>query len=337
MPPPGWYPDPEQLWTWRWWDGSSWSNLRAPQTGQVPHRDPYSFSAWFEDSFAAFKVVAGRVGWMIAVVWVAATALVGVFVVAVFNSGKGREIRDLLDFDRTFRSSDTVLLTDAELDRVGELGRDILIGAVPWMIALGVVLVIAWTWTAALSARVASRVGAGTVDDTSRVDDVADSVRRSPAVFASLLAVAGISAGTTLAAFAPMLVALGVGADGGVVAVAAVFGFLATMALAFLILGRLSLATAIAAMGGHGIGVRRSWQLTDGHFWGVVGRLVVAGLIAGAATFPFSLFQSFGVGLGFTTWLVVVLALQAASSVFATLVDIPARVVVVEHLAEQRP
>jgi hypothetical protein len=337
MPPPGWYPDPEQVWTWRWWDGSGWSDLRAPQTGRVPHRDPYSFSAWFEDSFAAFKVVARRVGWMIAAVWVAATALIGVFVIAVFNSGKGREIRELLDFDRTFRSSDTVLLTDAELDRVGELGRDILIGAVPWMIALGVVLVIAWTWTAALSARVAARVDSGTVDDTSHVDDAADSVRRSPAVFASLMAVAGIAAGATVAAFAPMLLAIGVGGDGGVVAVAAVFGSLAAIAVAFFVLGRLSLATAVAAIGGHGIGVRRSWELTDGHFWGVVGRLVVAGLIAGVATFPFSFLNSFGVALGFTTWLVVVLVLQAGSSVFATLVNIPAQVVVVEHLTKQQP
>ncbi len=60
-------------------------------------------------------------------------------------------------------------------------------------------------------------------------------------------------------------------------------------------------------------------------------------LIAGVATFPVGFLDSFGVALGFTTWLVVVLALQAVSSVFATLVNIPAQVVVVEHLTEQRP
>ena len=143
MPDTGWYPDPEQAWTWRWWDGSCWTDRRAPQTGWSPHRDPHSFSAWFEDSFAAIKAVTRRGGWLIALVWSATTALIGVFVVAVFSSAQGREIRELLDFDRTFGSSDTVLLTDVELDRVGELARDVLIGAVPWMIALGIVIVVA--------------------------------------------------------------------------------------------------------------------------------------------------------------------------------------------------
>ncbi len=337
MPPPGWYPDPEQAWTWRWWDGSRWTELRAPQTGWAPHRDPHSFSAWFEDSFAAFKAVTRRGGWLIALVWSAATALIGVFVVAVYTSAQGREIRELLDFDRTFRSSDTVLLTDAELDRVGDLARDVLVSAMPWMIALGIVLGIAWTWTTALAARVAARVGSGTVDEVGRADDAAESVRRVPAVFVSLLALVGISFGMIFAAFAPMLLAIGVGGGGGTVAVAAVFGVLAAFATTLWIFGRLMLATVIAAIGGHGIGVRRSWELTDGHFWGVVGRLVVASLIAGAATFPFSFFNSIGVTFGFGTWLALLLLLQAASSVIATLVNIPAQVILVEHLTEQQP
>ncbi len=274
---------------------------------------------------------------MVALVWVAATALIGVFVVAVYNSGRGRELRDLLQFDRRFGSGDTVVLTDAELDRVGELLRDIAIGSIPWMIALAVVLVATWTWTAALSARVAARVGPRTVDHVSRVDDAADSVRRCPAVLASLLALAGISGGAILVAFAPMLVAIGLGGGGGAVAVAAVFGLLAAFTFTFLIYGRLSLAAALAAVGGHGIGVRRSWELTDGHFWGVVGRLVVAGLVAGVVTFPFSFVTSFGAALGFATWLVLVVFLQAASSVMTTLVSIPAQVVLVEHLTEQHP
>ncbi|HYN34553.1 MAG TPA: DUF2510 domain-containing protein [Ilumatobacteraceae bacterium] len=336
MPPPGWYPDPEQAWTWRWWDGSRWTDLRAPQSGWLPHRDPHSFSAWFEDSFAAFKAVTRRAGWLIALVWIVATALIGIFVVAVYNSSKGREIRELVDFDQAFGSDSTVLLTDAELDRVGELARDILIAASPWMIVLAIVLVITWTFATALAARVAARVGSGTVDQVGRADDAADAVRRAPVVFVSLLALAGISLGMVLAAFAPMLLAIGVGGGGGVVAVAGVFGLLAAFAATFWIFGRLSLAPAIAAIGDHGIGVRRSWELTDGHFWGVVGRLVIASLIAGAATFPFSFFNSFGVAFGFSAWLTLVLLLQAASSVIATLVNIPAQVVLVEHLTEQR-
>ena len=154
-------------------------------------------------------------------------------------------------------------------------------------------------------------------------------------MFVSLLALAGISFALLLAAFAPMLLVIGVGGGGGAVAVAAVFGVLAALAIMFWILGRLTLATAIAAVGGHGIGVRRSWELTDGHFWGVVGRLVVAGLIASAATFPFSFLYSFGVTFGFGTWLTLLLLLQAASSVIATLVNVPAQVVLVEHLTEQ--
>ena len=49
--------------------------------GWTPHRDPHSFSAWFEDSFAAIKAVTRRGGWLIALVWSATTALIGVFVV----------------------------------------------------------------------------------------------------------------------------------------------------------------------------------------------------------------------------------------------------------------
>ena len=335
MPPPGWYPDPEQAWTWRWWDGSRWTDLRAPQTGWVPHRDPHSFSAWFEGSFAACKAVTRRAGWSIALVWSSVTALIGVFVVAVFTSARGREIRELLDFDRTFGSSDTVLLTDAEMDRVGDLARDLLIGAVPWMIALGIVLVIAWTWTTALSARVAARVSSATVDQVSRADEAADSVRRAPALFASMLALSAISFVVLLAAFAPMLLAIAAGGGGETVTVAAVFGVLAACAVTLWIFGRLTLAPAIAAIGGHGIGVRRSWELTHGHFWGVVGRLVVAGLIASAATFPFSFLSSFGATFGFGTWVALLLLLQAASSVISTLVNIPAQVVLVEHLTEQ--
>jgi len=335
MPPPGWYPDPERSWTWRWWDGVRWTEQRAPQASVGRHRNPYSFSAWFEQSVAAFTAVARRVGWLIASTWCTATAMLGVFVAVVYHSSKGREIRDLLQFDRGFGSGSTVSLTDAEADRVGELVRDIAIGAVPWMIALAVVLVVTWTWTAALAARVASRVDSGTVDLVTRADDAADSIRRAPVVFASMLALIAIIIAALLATFAPLLLVLGLGGGGGVVAVTAVFAVPAALVLSYWLYVRLGLVTALAAIGGHGLGIRRSWELTDGHFWGVLGRLLVAGLIAGAATFPLSFVNSFSVVFGFGVWLFLVLLLQAAASVLGVLVTVPAQVVLVEHLTEQ--
>jgi len=336
MPPPGWYPDPEQAWTWRWWDGSRWSELRAPQTGWTQHRDPYSFSAWFSDSVKAVKAVALRVGWMIGLVWLACGVLLAAFVLAVFNSGKGREIRSLLQFDQTFGSNRTVELTDAEFDRLGELWWDIVRAAIPWMIALSVVLIIAWIWTTVVTARVAARVDEGSVDEVSHADDAADAVRRVPAVFVTVVALSAIWVGVVLAAFVPMLILLGLDAGGVAVAVAAVFGFLAAVVLSGWLLGRLSLAILIASIGGWGLGLRRSWNLTDGHFWSVVGRLLIAGLIASAVTAPLSFVNSVALSFGFITWLLFVLLVQVLSNVITALVTIPAQVVIVEHLDARR-
>ncbi len=336
MPPPGWYPDPEQTWTWRYWDGIRWTDRRAPQTPNTRTRDPYSFSAWFEDASEAVKAVVGRVGAVIMGVWFACAALVGVVALTIYNSADFREIRSLIDFDNRFGSNRTVELTDSEIDRLGDLSWEVLWASAPWLTIVAIVVGVVWIWTMSLSARVADRVSSDLVDDVERSDDAAAALKRIPMVFSSVVATSAIWMGVLLVVFSPLLVVLAVDADGTPIALAAVFGAMALLVVVPLLIVRLSLAFVLAAIGGFGVGLRRSWQLTDGHFWGVVGRVLIAGLIAAAFTLPLSFVNSFGIGFGFGTYLVMMLVFQALSNAIAMLVQIPAHVTLARHLTEQR-
>ncbi len=338
MPPSGWYPDPQQAWTWRYWDGAGWTDHRAPRL-MPPGRDPFSFSAWFEESFTTFKAVARRVGLLIAAVWVVAVSLYGIIGYSVFNSSNGREIRELIEFDRIFSSAgaaDTVVLTDAEWDRVGDLFLDSLWAALPWLLAISMVVLFGSAWSLVVAARVADRVDDDAVDQVSRADDAAEAIRRVPAVLGAVLLLVAISVGVFFVGLVPLLIALLTDADGAVIALAVVFGLPAAFVANFWLWGRLALAMVIASIGGHGVGIHRSWELTQGRYWGVVGRLIVAGLIAAAVTIPFSVFNNVAVAFGFTTWMVSVLVLQVVANTMSTLVSVPAQVVLVRHLIGQR-
>ena len=336
MPVAGWYPDPEQPWSWRWWDGQRWTDMRAPMVADRPGRDPHSVSAWFDDSVAAVKAVVVRVGLLVLAVIGSTNVLFGVFAVAVSTSGRGRELRSLLRLDDVFGGSTTAVeLSDAEWDRVRDLAGDIAVSAVPWIVVLSIVAALTATWALAISARVADRVPSAAAGGVSRLDDSAAALRRVPAVVAGFLALAAITSGVLGVAFLPLMLTLATDAGGGAVAVAAVFGTIGAAVVLAWLLGRLALTPVLAALGGCGLGLGRSWELTDGHYWGTIGRLLLASLVAGAASVPFSFFNSFGLPFGFVTWLVVLLVAQALSNVVNTLVAVPAQVVLVHHLAEQ--
>jgi hypothetical protein len=333
MPPPGWYADPEQAWTWRWWDGSRWTDLRAPQT-TGPLRDPYSFGRWFEESFELCKRAIAHVGVMVGLAWVSVGALAWMAAVVVFTGSKGRELRDLLDLDEVFASGESrVELTAAESDRLRDVVGDLFWSSLPWMAALALIGALVSLWTTAVTA-----IGAHHVDfddDLDRTDDAAAAVRRSPVVFASVVLVgAAIGAALVLAAV-PFVLALVLDAPGGVIAVTGVFGALAAIAVTWWLWVRMALAPPLAAIGGHGTGLARSWELTHGHAWGVAGRLLIAGLIAGAVTIPLNFLNLFGVSVGFLGSLAVLAVFQVAGLIATTLVTIPAQVVLIRHLTEQ--
>lgn len=94
MPAPGWYVDPEQAWTWRWWDGTRWSDHRSPM-GAPPAKDPYSFSTWFDESTATVKTVVRRAGIAVVAVFGICGIVFGFIVRQALVSADGRELRTL--------------------------------------------------------------------------------------------------------------------------------------------------------------------------------------------------------------------------------------------------
>lgn len=307
--------------------------------------NPYSFSSWFEQSTATVKAVIRHVGLAIAAAFMVTAALVGTLVYAALSSGDAREIRDILRLDEAFDSSGstTVELTTAERDRVLDLLGDM---AWTWLPLLGVALLAAGlvaTWATVAAARAADmHVRRGSLDHEGRPgEDGApwmggSALRRVPAVLGTYLVMSAVFVGLLLAMMLPLIVALA--ADGGDAALvlAGIFGVLGAIGVSFLVWVRLSLAPPISAIGGHGLGLARSWELTAGHFWGTFARLFVAGLIASVISAPLNFAANFGFFGGLAVIVGLFVLLQALSSAASTLVTTPASVVLIHHLDEQR-
>ena len=211
MPPSGWYDDPDQPWTWRYFDGAHWTEHRSPMW-VPPVRDPTSLAVWFDSSVAAVKRSARRVGVLLAFVWLALGALGSWLAIASFDDRRGRELRRLLDIDqRTLGptgSPTTNELTTAEAERAWELLQDIFWEALPWLIALTVVFVVARGVVGRprrpeRCSNQPKRLGALAVA----------ALRRVPAVIGSGVVVFGLFVATWLLASIPVV--LVVAADGG--------------------------------------------------------------------------------------------------------------------------
>jgi hypothetical protein len=269
---------------------------------------------------------------------VALAVLVAVFVVSVAVSGRGRELRSLLELDDVLGGgSVSVDPTDAEWDRAGELAADIGWAALPWAVALTVIATVALVWASAICARVARRVHTGTVRDVSRTDDAGDALRRVPVMIAASIVTGLIGAGVAVVAFAPLGLAVAADAGGAAIAVAALFGLIGLAVAGVWLTGRLGLAVALAALGGRGLGLRRSWELTSTRFWSVLGRLAIIALVVASVTSPLGFVLNVWPWLGAVGWLIALAVLQVFTNVVTALVSLPAQVVLVRHLEEQRP
>ena len=341
MPPSGWYDDPDQAWTWRYWDGARWTEHRAPMW-VPPARDARSFSVWFERGVADVKTAVRQVGLLLAVVWLLLGGAGWLLVVATFNTERGRELRRLLDIDGAFGPNTE--LTTAEAERVWDLMQDIFWSALPWMILLALVAVVLSAWSVAVVA-LCVRPEAG-ADDASELeavrpplDGVVDiagaAVRRTPAVLGSGIVVLAVFTLAFAATWLPVLLVAVVGGGGAAIVLTVVFVVLLALVLMVWLWGRLSLASVIAATGGHRLGLRRSWSLTVGQFWFVFGRLLLTGLIAGVASTVLNSFTTVLQFVGFSVFVAVGLLLQAVGFAVSVVITVCGHLVTIDQ-AEHR-
>jgi hypothetical protein len=329
MPPSGWYDDPDQPWTWRYFDGAHWTEHRSPMW-VPPVRDPNSLAVWFDTSVAAVKRSTRRVGVLLVVVWLSLGALGSWLAIALFDDRRGRELRRLLDIDqRTLArtgSSTTNELTTAEAERAWELLQDIFWDALPWLIALTIAFVVLSAWSVAVTTRAVQQ----TADGPGALTVAA--LRRIPAVAGSGLVVFLLFAATWTLASIPVVLVVAADAGAAAIVLTVVFVVLLVLVVTAWLWGRLTLASVIAAAGGHGLGIGRSWYITHGRFWFVVGRLLITGLIAGALSGLVSLVNTFGQFLGFSAYLATVILLQAFTAAVAIVITVCGHASIIDQL-----
>lgn len=343
MPNAGWYDDPEQPWTWRYWDGAHWTDHRAPMW-VPPARDPMSFSVWFERAVAVGKVAVRRVGVLLLAVWLLLGALGWWLIVAMLDDDRGRELRRLLVLDDNPVTPTGTSLTDAEAERAWELVQDMFWSALPWMIALAVAFVVMSAWSVALVVRarptrvdpLAADEPAGNLDSLDSLGSVVvGAARRVPAVLGSGMVVFAAFALLAIGAALPVVLVAVADGGGAAIVLTVVFVVLLVLVVAVWLWARLTLASVIAAVGGHGLGIHRSWIITSGRFWFVAGRLLVTGLVAGAAGGVVNFVNGFGQFLGFTVLLAIVSVLQACALAVSIIVTTCGHLATIDQLAER--
>ena len=332
MYPPGWYPDPTTGEAWRWWDGGRWTERTAPFG--VPKRTRSGLptvSQWFDETLRSLRTVARSLWWRLALVWLVVAVPVGAVVVAAATSENGRVVRDALGLDGglLFTGPSRREIADPDLDRAGDAFGDLMVDVAPWAAATVVLVFAASCWTYGAVAAVVRRHGPVGGSEAARMG-----IRRIPAVAAAWVVLYVLLLVTAALLAAPAVLARAAGADAVSVVILAFFGALAASVVLPLLGGRFALAPALASLGAHGIGITASWTATAGRFWPVVGRLLLAGALAGAVVGAAGSVLGVVQFLDLVAYLVVIVTFQAVAALVQTAVLVPGQVVLVEQLAD---
>lgn len=330
MYPPGWYVDPTTGTAWRWWDGGRWTDRIAPFSAPRRTRSGLpTVTQWFDATMSTLRTVARELWWRLGLAWLVVGLCAAGVAVAAAVSDEGRTIRDALGLDDGLVFSDGGAVTDADLDRAGDALGDLAVGIVPWLGAVGLLAVVVACWTVAAVAAVAR-----SDEPVDGHEAVRSALGRAPAVAGAWIVVTAVVLSAAVLLAAPALAAWIGGADGVSVAILALFGLLGAVVVVPFLGGRFALAAAFAALGRHGVGIAASWNATAGRFWPVVGRVVLAGLLAGAVTGAAGSLLGVLQLVDLVAHLVAVVAFQAVAALVQTAVLVSAQVVLIGHVAD---
>lgn len=360
MYPPGWYPDPSSGTAWRWWDGGRWTERTAPfRRPQRTRSGLPTVSHWLDETLRGLRTAARALWWQLGLVWLGVALWTGAIMVAAAVSDRGRVIRDALDLDRgvLFSGSSRGAITDTDAERAGDAFGELMVDLAPWLAATIVLVFAASCWTHAAVAvatrwrnpadRVsADRVSAGQAGpdrvEAQRVGVVRDrvqragrsGVRRAPAVAIAWVAIYVVLVSAMVVLAAPAVLAWVAGADGVSIVILALFAMLAAVVVLPFLGGRLALAPTFAALGGRGVGLTASWSATAGRFWAVIGRLLLAGLLAGAVVGAAGSMLTVVQFLDVVAYLAAIVTFQGVAALVQTAVLVPGQVVLVEQIEE---
>lgn len=267
LPPADWYNDPEDDRRYRYWDGESWTEHRAPR-----HLDnkPRPTGELIRDTASMI-----RRHWRVYAVVIAVGAVVAAAVtelgyrawISAVDTTLGGELDEIIN---RVTSPGFDPATQESRDYFSSISFDPSIGALGWVV-LGLLLA-----ATASAFGTASMARAAVTDLRGRTPDPGDALRgglgrlgRVVGVWLQILAaIVAMGAVVVVAAFVSPLLAFPLG--------------LAALVLIVAAIPVMSMAGVTAAVGPRTPSLRYAYSLVKGAYWPAFGRLLVMALLAGA-------------------------------------------------------
>ena len=297
-PPEGWYPDPADPSQLRWWDGAAWTSHRVAQPSNPdPPVGLRPVGSFISDSFRA---VARSHRPLLVLAALAIIPLTVAVILADSQLGLTEWFGEVLDVLEQAQPGETPDLPRWDVNPAS---------AAIWGVALMVLYLFAYL---VLPLAAVPLIDSTLKGETGDLDDaVGVGLRAVPRAIGVAVVVLLALLGLFVVPIALMAVFPPLG----------ILVFLALIPVAvYLSVRFMAIYQPLLVIEGRGLSLlRRSWNLTSGHFWALFGRSLLFGLIVGTATnlvtFPLQFVGAADPQLGTLLSLAVGLAVGAASGI----------------------